>query len=75
MLGLHDYLCGRCGAFTAMQPMAEMRAAERVPGLRAGSPGARSCTAPYFLRDTWRNGAGRTRPTRGARMRRRRWLR
>ena len=70
---VYDYLCGRCGAFTAMRPMAECEQPNACPGCGRAAERA-FLTAPYFsAMPAERRSA--TRPTRGARMRRRRSLR
>ena len=44
---VYDYLCGRCGAFTAMRPMAECELPNACPGCGRAAERA-FLTAPYF---------------------------
>jgi putative FmdB family regulatory protein len=44
---VYDYLCGRCGAFTAMRPMAECEQSNACPGCGRAAERA-FLTAPYF---------------------------
>jgi putative FmdB family regulatory protein len=44
---VYDYLCGRCGAFTAMRPMAECEQPNACPGCGRAAERA-FLTAPYF---------------------------
>ena len=47
---VYDYLCGRCGAFTAMRPMAECEQPNACPGCGARSR-ARVPDRALFFRD------------------------
>ena len=53
---VYDYLCGRCGAFTAMRPMAECERRTR-PELRTRS-GARISHRAAFCHDVGRASPG-----------------
>jgi putative FmdB family regulatory protein len=44
---VYDYLCGRCGAFTAMRPMAECDQPNACPGCGRAAERA-FLSAPYF---------------------------
>jgi putative FmdB family regulatory protein len=44
---VYDYLCGRCGAFTAMRPMAECDRPNACPNCGRAAERA-FLTAPYF---------------------------
>jgi putative FmdB family regulatory protein len=44
---VYDYLCGRCGPFTEMKPMAEADLPHKCPTCRKKAPRA-FLTAPYF---------------------------
>ena len=44
---VYDYLCGRCGAFTAMRPMAECDQPNACPGCGRAAERA-FLTAPYL---------------------------
>ena len=44
---VYDYLCGRCGPFTEMKPMAEADLPHKCPTCRRKAPRA-FLTAPYF---------------------------
>jgi len=44
---VYDYLCGRCGPFTEMRPMAEADLPHKCPTCRKKAPRA-FLTAPYF---------------------------
>jgi putative FmdB family regulatory protein len=43
---VYDYLCGRCGPFTEMRPMADCDLPQRCPQCRKRAPRA-FLTAPY----------------------------
>ena len=47
MMPNYDYQCDRCGAFTAMRPMAESDLPGICPGCGSSAPRA-YLTAPYF---------------------------
>lgn len=56
----YDYLCGECGAFTAMRPMAEFQSPHACPG--CGDPAPRAILmAPSFA--TMDGGARRAHAT------------
>ena len=44
---VYDYLCGRCGAFTAVRPIAECEQPNACPGCGRAAERA-FLTAPYF---------------------------